>query len=229
MNNIAEYLAQLDTPIAINIRDDSNIDYSANYSKENFSAYINAAKQRLSYYYGETDAWLYQALQRYPITGMNVLLIGSANPWYEAICLTHGAASVTVMEYGPRPTIHPAVRYVKPHELTGRYDACLNISSVEHDGLGRYGDPIDANGDLKTMANLTQAVAPYGLHYLAVPVGRDLVAFNVHRIYGSRLINLCERWQIIDIFGFHDRWWLSTVNNVHVTPYQPLIVLRNSK
>ena len=31
-----------------------------------------------------------------------------------------------------------------------KYDVCLSISSFDHDGLGRYGDPLDPSGDLRT-------------------------------------------------------------------------------
>ncbi len=31
------------------------------------------------------------------------------------------------------------------------FDMALSISSFDHDGLGRYGDPLDPVGDLKAM------------------------------------------------------------------------------
>jgi len=229
MSALNQYLAQLDEPIAFNVRDDSKLDHSLNYTPARFIEYMDAVRTGATYYYGETDAWLYEALRQYPIVGMDVLLIGSANPWYEAICLVFGAATVTVSEYGDRPFVNEAIKYVKPESLNRRFDACLNISSVEHDGLGRYGDPIDANGDLKTMTKLVDLVRPNGLHFLAVPVGRDLTVFNVHRIYGKRLIKLCERWNILDQFGLTANWWEQTINTVEMTPYQPVLVLMNGK
>jgi len=228
-DQLKTYLRQLETPIAVNFRDDSTLDHSANYTSDRLLQYVQAVQNGMTYYYGETDSWLYEALRKYPIAGMDVLLIGSANPWYEAVCLAHGASSVTVSEYGSRPFINTAIKYVKPDELTGRFDACVNISSVEHDGLGRYGDPIDTDGDLKTMAHLVKFVKPNGNHYLAVPVGPDLTVFNVHRIYGKRLIALCSEWHVQDKFGFMPNWWLNNYNTTEITPYQPIVVLRNSR
>ena len=60
--------------------------------------------------------------------------------------------------------------------------SCMH--AVEHVGLGRYGDALDADGDLKAMAELQRVVAPGGSLLLVVPVGKPRVVFNAHRIYG---------------------------------------------
>ncbi len=54
---------------------------------------------------------------------------------------------------------------------------------VEHVGLGRYGDPLDPNGDLKAMRELQRVLAPGGSLLFVVPVGVSRVCFNAHRIY----------------------------------------------
>jgi SAM-dependent methyltransferase len=59
--------------------------------------------------------------------------------------------------------------------------SCMHV--VEHVGLGRYGDPLDANGDLKAMAQLTRVLSPGGHLLFVAPVGRPRVCFNAHRIY----------------------------------------------
>lgn len=59
--------------------------------------------------------------------------------------------------------------------------SCMHV--VEHIGLGRYGDPLDPEGDLKAMAELKRVLAPRGELLFVVPVGRPLLAFNAHRIY----------------------------------------------
>lgn len=60
--------------------------------------------------------------------------------------------------------------------------SCMHV--VEHVGLGRYGDPLDPNGDLKAIKELTRVVAPGGDLLFVVPVGQPRVMFNAHRIYG---------------------------------------------
>lgn len=60
--------------------------------------------------------------------------------------------------------------------------SCMHV--VEHVGLGRYGDPIDAEGDRRAAAELSRVLAPGGDLLFVVPVGRRRVAFNAHRVYG---------------------------------------------
>jgi SAM-dependent methyltransferase len=59
--------------------------------------------------------------------------------------------------------------------------SCMHV--VEHVGLGRYGDPLDPDGDLKAMAELQRVVAPGGHLLFVVPVGKPRICFNAHRIY----------------------------------------------
>lgn len=59
--------------------------------------------------------------------------------------------------------------------------SCMHV--VEHVGLGRYGDPLDPQGDLLAMGELERVLAPGGTLLFVVPVGRPRVQFNAHRIY----------------------------------------------
>src|SRR4029079_19803272 len=59
--------------------------------------------------------------------------------------------------------------------------SCMH--TVEHVGLGRYGDPIDPAGDLKAMLDLNRVLARGGNLLFVVPTGRPRVVFNAHRIY----------------------------------------------
>jgi SAM-dependent methyltransferase len=64
--------------------------------------------------------------------------------------------------------------------------SCMHV--VEHVGLGRYGDPLDPNGDLKAVAELRRVLAPGGTLLFVVPVGRPRVMFNAHRVYSYEQI-----------------------------------------
>ncbi len=59
--------------------------------------------------------------------------------------------------------------------------SCMH--TVEHVGLGRYGDPIDPTGDLKAIGELSRVLAVGGSLLFVVPVGRPRLMFNAHRIY----------------------------------------------
>lgn len=69
--------------------------------------------------------------------------------------------------------------------------SCMHV--VEHVGLGRYGDPMDPEGDLKAMAELARVLAVGGSLLFVVPIGQPRIMFNAHRIYSYR--------QIVDYFS----------------------------
>lgn len=59
--------------------------------------------------------------------------------------------------------------------------SCLH--TIEHVGLGRYGDPLDPHGDLKAISELKRVVKVGGNLLIVVPVGKQKIEFNAHRIY----------------------------------------------
>lgn len=59
--------------------------------------------------------------------------------------------------------------------------SCMH--TVEHIGLGRYGDKIDPDGDLKAIEELKRVLAKDGNLLFVVPIGQPKIMFNAHRIY----------------------------------------------
>lgn len=65
--------------------------------------------------------------------------------------------------------------------------SCLH--TIEHIGLGRYGDPIDPNGDKKACGELSRVLAPGGSLLFVTPIGKEaVIQFNAHRIYTYDLV-----------------------------------------
>lgn len=65
--------------------------------------------------------------------------------------------------------------------------SCMH--TVEHIGLGRYGDHLDYDGDLKAMKELSRVLAKNGNLLFVVPLGnRAIIQFNAHRIYTKELV-----------------------------------------
>lgn len=64
--------------------------------------------------------------------------------------------------------------------------SCMH--TVEHVGLGRYGDPIDPDGDLKAIKELQRVLAHGGSLLFVVPVGKPKIQFNAHRIYSYGMV-----------------------------------------
>lgn len=75
--------------------------------------------------------------------------------------------------------------------------SCLHV--IEHVGLGRYGDPIDPEGTQKASSELKRVLAKNGLLYIALPIGRDRICFNAHRVISPHtIINYFEGLKLLE-------------------------------
>lgn len=75
--------------------------------------------------------------------------------------------------------------------VEGMDDYCDSLSclhTLEHFGLGRYGDAIDVQGFIRGLANMAKMVKTNGVFYLSVPIGIDRVEFNANRVFDPRVI-----------------------------------------
>jgi SAM-dependent methyltransferase len=92
-----------------------------------------------------------------------------------------------------------------PEELVGRFDSVSSLHAIEHFGLGRYGDPIDANGHLKALDNIHQLLQPGGVFYFSTPIGPLRVEFNAHRVFSvSYLLDAFKGKFSIESFAYVD-------------------------
>lgn len=64
--------------------------------------------------------------------------------------------------------------------------SCMH--TVEHVGLGRYGDALDPDGDLTSIREMIRVLAKGGHLLFVVPVGKAKLIFNGHRIYSYEQI-----------------------------------------
>lgn len=64
--------------------------------------------------------------------------------------------------------------------------SCMHV--IEHIGLGRYGDKVDSNGDLKAINELKRVLAKKGNLFVVVPIGTARIVFNAHRIYSKNQV-----------------------------------------
>lgn len=65
------------------------------------------------------------------------------------------------------------------------------LCSLEHFGLGRYGDPIDPEACFKCFKQIQKKLKKGGRLYISVPVGMERVEFNAHRIFYADTIVKC--------------------------------------
>ncbi|MDX9904072.1 MAG: DUF268 domain-containing protein [Bacteroidales bacterium] len=92
-----------------------------------------------------------------------------------------------------------------PENMAGYCDSLSALHSIEHFGLGRYGDAIDYNGHLKALENIRLMLKPGGKFYLSVPIGLQRIEFNAHRVFSVRyLLNILEEHFSLRRFSYID-------------------------
>jgi hypothetical protein len=94
---------------------------------------------------------------------------------------------VEIFDIRPLSTREPNIVFVlhdmmKPASVRDLESiSCLH--SIEHFGLGRYGDPLDVNGHIKGFENICSMLKVGGAFYFSTPVGPLKIEFNAHRIF----------------------------------------------
>ncbi len=88
-------------------------------------------------------------------------------------------------------------------DLRGIGDNCMEslsaLCSLEHFGLGRYGDRIDPDACYKCFDAIGRKMKKGGNVYLSVPVGREHLEFNAHRIfYASTIMDHFPQFDLIE-------------------------------
>lgn len=87
--------------------------------------------------------------------------------------------------------------------------SCMHV--IEHVGLGRYGDPIDPDGDLKALDELKRVTKPGGHLLLVLPIGNERLLFNAHRVYSSKKIkSYFSDWNLQEFYFIPDKIYSET-------------------
>jgi hypothetical protein len=208
-----------------------------NWSQGFVNSYRNQVKQRQPFGTYQTTA-LYPVLEAYServVRHKKCAVIGSEYPWIEAALLEFEASNVTTVEYSRIMSDVPNLLTITPNRFAAKqqkdavdgnpqlFDSVWCYSTLEHDGLGRYTDPINPYGDFQTMIKFSCMLKPGGLLFLAVPLHKyDSIHFNLHRVYGPiRLPLLYRYFHVVQVF---DEGSTTNLNNVG---WQPIVVLQN--
>lgn len=147
------------------------------------------------------------------------LVVSALTPWVEVALLRWGVSRVYTVDFNP-PVVAPghgvtAVSLSEMWKHAGSFSLVISFSGIEHDGLGRYGDPLDPDGDYSAAAETAAMVAPGGTLLLGVPTGAmDDVEGQGHRVYGPvrfpRLVNATN----LDLIG---RVWDGRIAHGHIS------------
>ena len=188
--------------------------WSKDWTKERITYQVERLRARLMHgTYGRKVTNFFADILMMPelqVSGKRVLVVGSEKPWVEIALLLAGAAEVTTLDYGRIKTDHPQLRTITPPELNQQYragtmrpfDIAVSFSSIEHSGLGRYGDRLNPWGDLITVAKIGCLVKANGTMVIGVPSNtNDLLYNNAHRTYGLL------RWPLLLTNWYPEKAW----------------------
>jgi len=193
--------------------DDSAPSASLRFNKIRFYSLRHSDKQGTNINRYQDGNALKPALRRYlhAIKGKHVAVIGTQVPWAEAVLLNLGADRVTTLEYRKLVIEYPRVDVITPFKFAEKFlnrtadtfDAAFSYSSIEHTGLGRYGDPLMPYGDMEAVAQIWCATKPGGYLFLALPMTENreecILHWNAHRRYGYiRMQHLTANWKVLD-------------------------------
>lgn len=196
---------------------------------------------------GSRASWAHLlAAARLPVVeaalrGGAVAVFGSTSPDVEALALAGGAARVLTVEYNELAYEHAQIFTATPAGVAAAWAAgntstvppprslalAFSVSSFDHDGLGRYGDPLAPDGDFAAMDGLAEFLAPGGLALVSVPVGPDRIFMNLMRRYGRvRLPLLLEGWDVLERVGWDEGMLDADAGGRPGPSYEPVFVLR---
>jgi hypothetical protein len=210
---------------------DERSDHKTHNSAKDYKKTFKSLENKTFKYhaYGEDINSFYAAFEKYSLKGKSVLIWGLVGTNCEAMALWQGAEHVYVVDYNKPICEHNKITVMNHKELVKsgiKTDVAISFSSFEHDGLGRYGDPLNPNGDLEAMQTARNFLKDDGYLWLGVPQGEDCLVWNSHRIYGEkRLPLLLKGWGIEDIFESESPIG-KPLGTYHI---QPLMVLRKRK
>ncbi|WP_392479375.1 DUF268 domain-containing protein [Nostoc sp. C110] len=187
---------------------------------ENGEAYWAGTNERIF-----EKTFVLQSLARlYESSSITVLDVGAAESLlsYELASFNY---SVTAIDIRPIALFHPNLKFVKtdicnPVLAPASFDCVIALSTLEHIGLGWYGDKTGENYDVKAVQQISLLLKPEGSFILTVPYGKKALT-PVHRIYNQEsLQKLIQDFRIVQIsYGVRkdDFTWVITENELEAS------------
>jgi len=117
---------------------------------------------------------------------------------------------VNVIDIRPQPLKMDNVSFIQGDitDLRIESDSIASLSclhAAEHIGLGRYGDTIDPMGSKKAALELQRVLAKDGNLYFSVPIGKERICFNAHRIfYPSTILEYFNQLKLVSFSVVND-------------------------
>lgn len=119
--------------------------------------------------------------------------------------------NVTSIDIRPPSFVLPGLHFLKGDILQLPFESntigtlsCLH--TIEHIGLGRYGDAINPHGFEQALDEMQRVISPGGYLLLSMPVGKERTEFNAQRILDpSSCIKRLSNMQLIEFSIVNDQ------------------------
>jgi hypothetical protein len=84
-------------------------------------------------------------------------------------------------------------------------ESLSSLHAVEHFGLGRYGDAIAPDACFRAMRAMMRVLSSGGRLYFSVPIGRERLQFNAHRVFApSTILDTFSGLQLLSFSAVND-------------------------
>jgi SAM-dependent methyltransferase len=131
-------------------------------------------------------------LGRLPRDAAAVLDLGSAESMVPLQIASSTGSRVVAVDYRPYPLRHPRLDICRADLRSlpfrdGSFDAVVSLSTVEHVGLGHYGDPTEEDGDRCALREAHRVLPPAGRFLGTFPLGSGVVT-DLQRLYDPEVL-----------------------------------------
>lgn len=189
---------------------------STAFGKAQVDAYLEMIRNRTVL--SQTDIYLFDALNSFPAAGKKTGVLFSTTPWYESLLLSLGVQPKTLISLPDQPL--DARLEIEKDPKPRSFDAVFLLLHLKTQGLG---SAIDLDADIKAMHEAKRLLHSSGLLYLSIPVGKDRLVWNSHRVYGEkRMKKLFKGWRPQGYFGYSYEDLQKDPQDLH----EPVIVLK---
>ena len=183
-----------------------------------FNKWLIKVKNNEPLNYGDKKFHRIMRIYKNSIKDKSLVVIGTEKPWIEAIGFDLSASHITTLDYTRKQYQHERLEWLHVNDYLDdlisnkqhmeQLDNSASFSSIEHSGLGRYGDPLSPEGNIDAVRQVHCMLKPNGLFFLGLPASTDdssYIEYNAHRVYGSKRLNLLfNGWTKIDEIKCND-------------------------
>lgn len=205
------------------------------WTSEMIDAGILAAKEDICgitpQHYPHAGEMIQDAINIIPHLDKNakILIGGSVSPWIESICLANQFTDITTSDYEVRKVDDKRISFVHAHDIRDmKFDLIISFSSIEHDGLGRYGDPINPYGAFNAVDELYNSLNDNGYLLCGIPTLPEDEKYHStriekfwHIIFSKKSVKkLFRKFNVLDI--------VDQTNYNKLWQHQPIYILQNN-